>query len=106
MLLLPGERGVIMAVWGRPSFIGLSSTLGGWIFMLSNATGSSLAPGGTVFLLGLPWGVLTGVMKLFLVLIGVEGRASVLSPLPPGKKFAMKLAMVAARLKQETGKDA
>ncbi|GKT96085.1 hypothetical protein Ct61P_13935 [Colletotrichum tofieldiae] len=48
-----------------------------------------VGPGGFVLLLGLPWGVLDGLMKLFLV--GVSGRDEVwVSLVPPGNKLAMK----------------
>jgi hypothetical protein len=94
-LLLPGDSGAT-TLCGRLSFTGVSKALGGLIFMPWRATGSSLAPGGTVLLLGLPCGVLAGVMKLLRV--GVEGRASVLSCFPPpGNRLAMKLAMVPER---------
>src|SRR3954451_24107431 len=92
-LLLPGDNGATLC--GRLSFTGVSKALGGLIFMPCKATGSSLAPGGTVLLLGLPCGVLAGVMKLFRV--GVEGRASTLSCFAPGNRFAIKLAMAAER---------
>ena len=61
---------------------------------LSNAAGKSWAPGGTVFLLGLPWGVLVGLRKL-LFFDGVEGREfeSADLSLPDWKKFDMKLAI-------------
>jgi hypothetical protein len=71
--------------------------LGAASFTLSMDTGSSFAPGGAVFLLGLPCGVLMGVVKLFAAvpLIGVVGRSSALSCcFPLGKKLDMKLAMV------------
>jgi hypothetical protein len=65
---------------------------------LSKAEGSSCAPGGLVFLLGLPWGVLTGLRKLSSLVDGVAGREVLFSPealfaFPPGKKLDMKLAM-------------
>lgn len=64
----------------------------------SKAEGRSWAPGGTVFLLGLPWGVLVGSMKLLCLLPGVEGRAGMSAALEaPGKKLDMKLAIVGAR---------
>lgn len=64
---------------------------------LSKAVGRSLAPGGFVFLLGLPCGVLVGWIKLFGLPLGVLGREGA-SPeafsFPPGKKLDMKLAIV------------
>lgn len=90
-LLLPGDNGAA-TLCGRPSLTGLSRMPmpgGAASFRPSKAAvGRSWAPGGTVRLLGLPCGVLTGVVKL--VLIGVEGR---LSCFPPGNRLAMKLAM-------------
>lgn len=69
-LLFPGDSGV--PACDRPSFEGLPNVVVGLIFIaFSNATGRSLAPGGLRFLLGLPCGVETGVMKLFL--FGVFG---------------------------------
>ena len=66
----------------------------------SNAEGRSCAPGGFVFLLGLPCDVLMGLRKLSDLEEGVAGRgllASLAVPLffsfPPGKKLDMKLAM-------------
>lgn len=87
-LFRPGDRGVT-TLCGRPSLMEGSRT-GGTSFMPSRAFGSSLAPGGTVFLLGLPWGVLAGLMKL--LRLGVPGR-SVRSCFPVGKRVPMKLAM-------------
>lgn len=50
-------------------------------------------------MLGLPWGVLAGLMKLFLV--GVSGRdAALLSLVPPGNKLAMKPDIVDDVVKQ------
>lgn len=84
----------MMTLCGRVSLTGVSLRLRA----VSKAEGRSCAPGGIVFLLGLPWGVLEGLRKL-LVLTGVAGRADA-SPwplsLPPGKKLDMKLAMVNA----------
>ena len=97
-LFFPGDKGVATPC-GRLSLTGLSSTLAVVSFMLSMATGSSFAPGGTVFLLGLPCGVLTGVVKLLalLPLVGVVGRPSFFSCcFPPGKKLDMKLAILCA----------
>lgn len=76
----------------------------------SKAVGRSFAPGGIVRLLGLPSGVLSGLMKLLMFMVGVTGRGSACaSPargalsLPelllvptlelPGKKVDMKLAI-------------
>lgn len=67
------------------------------VMAFSNAVGKSLAPGGTVLLLGLPCGVLVGLRKLLVVLVGVVGRTGVSSvdlSLPLGKKLDMKLAMM------------
>ena len=62
---------------------------------LSKAAGSSCAPGGIVFLLGLPWGVLTGVMKLLVPpFVGVPVGSTLSLPWEEGKRFAIKLAMV------------
>ena len=97
-LVLPVERGMLETPWGRLSLTGLSKMLVAESFMLSMEVGSSFAPGGTVFLLGLPCGVLTGVVKLFgaVPLVGVVGRSSVLLSVcfPPGKKLDMKLAIL------------
>lgn len=72
MLLFVGDRGV--PLWGRPSLTaGLSRDTGLSFRALSKALERSLAPGGIVFLLGLPWGVAAGVRKEFLV--GVPGRS-------------------------------
>lgn len=96
-LVLPVDRGMLEPPWGRLSLTGLSKMLVAESFMLSMDVGSSFAPGGTVFLLGLPCGVLMGVVKLFATdpLVGVVGRSSGLSCcFPLGKKLDMKLAMV------------
>lgn len=102
-LVLPGDRGVT-AVWGRVNRRGASIPDGLSVIALSNALGRSWAPGGIVFLLGLPWGVLGGFRNALLLLpflTGVLGRAEAslddLS-LPPGKKLAMKLAIAADAL--------
>lgn len=84
--------------------MGLSRVVAALSFRwLSKAWGSSRAPGGAVLLLGLPFGVLAGSMKLFLM--GVEGRPRssllllglglVLLPSlpPPESTLDMKLAM-------------
>jgi hypothetical protein len=68
VLLFPGDNGVPAC---RPSFEGLPSVEELSVIALSKAVGKSLAPGGFCFLLGLPCGVETGVMKLFRV--GVFG---------------------------------
>lgn len=77
----------------------------------SKAVGRSLAPGGFVFLLGLPSGVLSGLMKLLMFMVGVTGRGTAsaspasgaLSLLElllvptlelPGKKVDMKLLVI------------
>ena len=64
---------------------------------LSKVVAKSLAPGGAVFLLGLPCGVLVGLIKL-LVALGVAGRDAALSvwdlSLVPGNRLDMKLAIV------------
>lgn len=75
-LLFPGDRGV--PACDRPSFVGLPKVVVGLIFIaFSNATGRSLAPGGFRFLLGLPCGVDTGVVKLFLLgVLGLSLKAS------------------------------
>lgn len=52
-LPFPGDCGVLMTLSGRSS-LGLSRTGVFNLSALSNASGSSLAPGGTVRLLGLP----------------------------------------------------
>lgn len=70
-LLLPGDNGV--PAWDRPLFVGLPKPAGVSFIAFSKATGKSTAPGGALFLLGLPCGVWTGVMKLFLD--GVLGRS-------------------------------
>ena len=57
-LLFPGDNGVPAC---RPDFDGLP---GASFMAFSKAIGRSFAPGGFCFLLGLPWGVDTGVMKL------------------------------------------
>ena len=49
---------------GRPIFVGLPELAGASFKAFSKAIGRSLAPGGFDFLLGLPCGVETGVMKL------------------------------------------
>lgn len=71
-LFLPGDNGVPEPCW-RPSLFGLPKVVGVSFIELSKAAGRSLAPGGFRFLLGLPVGVWTGVMKLFL--LGVLGRS-------------------------------
>ena len=93
-LLLVGESGVVMTLCGRVSLRGASVALALRFRPCSKAEGRSWAPGGIVFLLGLPWGVVVGSMKL-LCLVGVVGRAepSTGLSLPPGKKLDMKLAM-------------
>jgi hypothetical protein len=70
-LLFPGDNGV-----PRPLFVGLK--FGGLSFIaFSKAVGRSFAPGGNRLLLGLPWGVEAGVMKLFMVgVLGLAPRAS------------------------------
>lgn len=51
---------------------------------LSNAVVRSWAPGGMVFLLGLPWGVEIGLRKLFVVgVLGIPGVPGV-----PGRSVA------------------
>ena len=97
--------------------VGLPKVFGVSFIELSKATGSSLAPGGFRFLLGLPWGVETGVMKLFRfgvfglsalkgsfwperVCRGGGGMGIVLSCFPPcdeGNRLVMKLDMVCNR---------
>lgn len=76
VLLLPGDNGV--PACDRPSFVGLPNVDVGLIFIaFSKANGRSLAPGGFRFLLGLPCGVDTGVMKLFLLgVFGLSLKAS------------------------------
>jgi len=71
VLLFPGDSGV--PAFERPVFVGLPKPAGFSFMAFSKATGRSTAPGGALFLLGLPCGVETGVMKLFLV--GVFGRS-------------------------------
>ena len=98
----------------RPPFVGLPKVLGVSFRELSKATGRSLAPGGFRFLLGLPCGVETGVMKLFRfgvfgcsllkdsfwlerVCRGGGGTGMILSCFPPceeGNKLVMKLDMM------------
>jgi hypothetical protein len=97
----------------RPVFVGLPKVFGVSFIELSKATGRSLAPGGFRFLLGLPCGVETGVMKLFRfgvfgrsllkasfwlerVCRGGGGTGMILSCFPPceeGKRLVMKLDM-------------
>ena len=67
-LLFPGERGAPRAL-----FVGLPNALVVSFIALSKAIGRSWAPGGCDFLLGLPCGVETGVMKL--VRFGVPGTS-------------------------------
>lgn len=63
----------------------------------SKALGRSCAPGGFCFLLGLPWGVEMGVMKLLPVgVLGLSfwlerGTSSCLPPWLEGNKLVMKL---------------
>ena len=47
---------------------------------LSKAWGKSMDPGGTLCLLGLPWGVCAGLINACLESTGVEGRS--MGPLP------------------------
>lgn len=107
-LLFPGDNGV--PACDRPPFVGLPKPPGASFMAFSKATGRSTAPGGALFLLGLPCGVWTGVMKLFLE--GVLGRSlkvsfwlervwrggggtgrmpSCFPPWEEGKRFVMKL---------------
>ena len=72
----PGVNG--LPIGTRPVFVGLLKLAGVSFIAVSKAVGSSLAPGGLRFLLGLPWGVETGFMKL-LLLTGVLGRSPKLS---------------------------
>lgn len=95
MLLLEGDNGLPLP-WGL-SLTGLSRTLGLSFRAVSNAVGSSLAPGGIVFLLGLPCGVEMGSTKVFLA--GVPGGSSSdglvsLEPWDEGNILEMKLAIV------------
>jgi len=70
-LLFPGDNGV--PVCWRLGFVRLPKVVEVIFRAFSNATGRSLAPGGFCFLLGLPWGVETGVIKL--LRFGVFGRS-------------------------------
>lgn len=107
VLALPGESGAT-TLCGRVSLMGVS-TPGEFRFIaVSKTVGRSWAPGGIVFLLGLPSGVLRGLMKLLMLfMVGVTGRGAA-SPasgglslllllmllLLPGKKLDMKLAII------------
>lgn len=92
---------------GRPVFVGLVKADVLNFIAFSNAMGRSLAPGGSCFLLGLPRGVDTGVVKLLRpgvfgrsllrVWRGGGGTGAMPSCLPPweeGKRLDMKLDMV------------
>lgn len=101
----------------RPVFVGLPKIFGVSFRELSKATGRSLAPGGFRFLLGLPCGVETGVMKLFRLGVfglsllkdsfcvervckGGGGTGMMFSCLPPceeGNKLVMKLDIMCNR---------
>jgi len=71
-LLLPGDNGV--PACERPPFVGEPKVFVVSFIEFSKAVGRSLAPGGFCFLLGLPCGVDTGVMKLFLFgVLGLSG---------------------------------
>jgi hypothetical protein len=72
VLLFPGDSGVSPPCW-QLNLVGLPKVAGANFKALSKATGRSIAPGGLRLLLGLPCGVCTGVIKLFLV--GVLGRS-------------------------------
>jgi hypothetical protein len=106
VLLFPGVKGAPAC---RPSFVGLLSAEKFSFMAFSKAVGRSLAPGGFCFLLGLPCGVDTGVMKLFrLGVFGLslnwslerawrEGAAKVVSFFPPceeGKRLLRKFDIV------------
>lgn len=69
VLPFAGDNGV--PACERPPFVGLPKPAGDIFMAFSKATGRSVAPGGFRFLLGLPCGVETGVMKL--LRIGVLG---------------------------------
>lgn len=98
-----GDKGVLDNC-GRPSLTGLSRPPALSLRALSNAAGRSLAPGGTIFLLGLPCGVASGSMKLLAAVlpVGVLDRSRLgcasSFEVPPGKMPEMKLAMLAWRL--------
>lgn len=107
VLALPGESGAT-TLCGRVSLMGVS-TPGEFRFIaVSKTVGRSWAPGGIVFLLGLPSGVLRGLMKLLMLfMVGVTGRGAaspargglsllllLLMLLLPGKKLDMKLAII------------
>ena len=70
MLCLPVLFGEPTASCCRPALVGL---LGSSRMAFSKTFGSSFAPGGNLFLLGLPCGVVYGVVKSLLV--GVAGLA-------------------------------
>lgn len=83
-LPFPGDNGVPAC---RPNFAGLPRVEEPSFIALSKAVGRSLAPGGFCFLLGLPCGVETGVMKLLRV--GVCGRSLNWSPEGAGSEFSL-----------------
>ncbi len=110
-LPFPGDNGVPPC--DRPTFVGVPKPVGVIFIAFSKATGKSNAPGGARFLLGLPCGVATGVVKLFLVGVpglslnasfwlervrrGGVGTGRMPSCLPPceaGNRFVMKLDML------------
>jgi hypothetical protein len=101
-LPFPGDKGVPAS---RPNFVGLPRVEELSFMAFSKAVGRSLAPGGFCFLLGLPCGVATGVMKLLRV--GVLGRSlnwslegagrgvSLFPPCEEGKRLLRKLDIAA-----------
>lgn len=103
-------------VWGLPNLTGLSRAFVVLSFnALSKVVVRSCAPGGMVFLLGLPWGVERGLTKLFVLGVlgvpgvpGVSGRSVTgdLRSLPgvEGNMLVIKLAM-ATNASRETGLD-
>lgn len=66
----PALVGEVLPVWPYPVFVGDD---GASFIAFSNTFGRSMAPGGCLLLLGLPWGVWGGLVKPYLV--GVEGRS-------------------------------